>query len=245
MFSTPLAVAEMVKYACNAYHALKICFANEIGSFCALAGVDAARVMDIFAADKKLNISPAYLKPGFAFGGSCLPKDLRSLNYRAKEMDLRLPLLENLMPSNAEHLERAVQAVLLTEKRKVAILGLSFKAGTDDLRESPSVQLIKRLIGEGCTVRIWDDNVCLGRLLGSNRQFIEEVIPHIGSLLHNDLEEVIGSAEVVVIGTTAAGPAAMARHLRPGQIVIDLVNMKNGELAIEAPEPGVQVAAAD
>jgi GDP-mannose 6-dehydrogenase len=223
VFSTPVAVAEMVKYTCNAYHALKISFANEIGAFCEQVGVDPYQVMQIFAADKKLNISAAYLSPGFAFGGSCLPKDLRSLNYKAKELDLRLLLLDAIMPSNAEHIERALHTVLQTGKRKIGMLGLSFKAGTDDLRESPAVQLIKRLIGEGCEIKIWDDNVSLGRLMGSNRQFIEEVIPHIGTLLCGDLGEVIGSAEVVVRGTKALERASVAGMLRPEQDFIDLV----------------------
>jgi GDP-mannose 6-dehydrogenase len=226
VFSTPLAVAEMVKYTCNAYHALKISFANEIGAFCDQVGVDSSQVMKIFAADKKLNISSAYLSPGFAFGGSCLPKDLRSLNYKAKELDLRLLLLDAIMPSNAEHIERALHTVLQTGKRKIGMLGLSFKAGTDDLRESPAVQLIKRLIGEGCEIKIWDDNVTLGRLMGSNRQFIEEVIPHIGSLLCGDMREVIDPSEVIVLGTKAVERASIAGLLRPEQVLVDLVGAK-------------------
>jgi GDP-mannose 6-dehydrogenase len=225
IFETPLAVAEMVKYVSNAFHALKVGFANEVGTLSKTLGVDARRVTEIFTSDTRLNISPAYLSPGFAFGGSCLPKDLRALGYRAKELDLRLPLLEAILPSNREHVERAVEMVLRKGKKKIGLLGLSFKSGTDDLRESPQVQLTKRLLGEGCQVRIWDQNVSLGHLMGSNRQFIEEVIPHIGSLLSTSLEEVLASAEVIVIGTTSVAGEWLATQLRPDQVVVDLVNL--------------------
>jgi GDP-mannose 6-dehydrogenase len=171
-----------------------------------------------------LNISPAYLSPGFAFGGSCLPKDLRALSHRAKELDLGLPLLESVLLSNAQHVDRAVEAVLRTNKKKISFLGLSFKPGTDDLRESPQVQMIKRLLGEGSQVRVWDRDVSLGRLAGSNRQYIEEVIPHIGSLLSADLEEVVRSGEVVVIATKV-DKDRLDRCLGRDQIVIDLVNL--------------------
>jgi GDP-mannose 6-dehydrogenase len=164
--------------------------------------------------------------PGFAFGGSCLPKDLRALGYRAKELDLRLPVIEAILPSNQEHVERALAAVMQTGKRKVGLLGLSFKAGTDDLRESPLVQLIKRLLGEGFDLAIWDRDVSMGRLMGSNRQYIEEVIPHIGSLLAKKIEEVVNAAEVVIIGTTSVDKETLAGFLRPEQFVIDLVNFK-------------------
>jgi len=224
-FETSIPVAEMVKYASNMFHAVKVGFANEMGTLCKHLGVDTEAVSRIFASDIKLNISPAYLSPGFAFGGSCLPKDLRALGYRAKELDLSLPLLEALMPSNAEHLNRAVDAVLQTNKKKVSVLGLSFKAGTDDLRESPQVQLVKRLLGEGCQIRIWDQDVSLGRLAGSNRQYIEEVIPHIGSLLSTDLEQVVRSAEVVIVGNKSAKKEQLSQYLDAGQIVLDLVNL--------------------
>ena len=223
VFQTPVSTAETIKYVCNAYHALKVCFANEVGSICQQAGVDAERVMDIFATDTKLNISAAYLKPGFAFGGSCLPKDLRALTYKAKELDLHLPLLASIIPSNDAHIERAMQSVLQSGKRKIGVLGLSFKSGTDDLRESPAVQLIKRLIGEGSNIKVWDDNVMLGRLVGSNRQYIEEVIPHIGSLLCADVREVVAFAEVVVIANKALDRETIVHLLEPEQIVIDLV----------------------
>jgi len=225
-FETSLSVAEMVKYVSNAYHALKVSFANEIGTLSKQLGVDTESVMEVFTADTKLNISGAYLMPGFAFGGSCLPKDLRALGYRARELDLRLPVIEAILPSNQEHIERALGAVLQTGKRKVGLLGLSFKAGTDDLRESPQVQLIKRLLGEGFELCIWDRDVSLGRLMGSNRQFIEEVIPHIGSLLATELEHVVNAAEVIIIGTTSIDKETLAGVLHPEQFVIDLVNFK-------------------
>jgi len=224
MFETSIRVAEMVKYVSNLYHAVKVGFANEVGTLCKHLGVETDQVTKIFMSDTKLNISSAYLAPGFAFGGSCLPKDLRAITYRGKELDLELPLLESLMPSNAQHVDRAVEAVLATGKRKIAMLGLSFKAGTDDLRESPQVQLIKRLLGEGCQVKIWDKDVSLGRLAGSNRQYIEEVIPHIGSLLSADMPEVLQGGEVVIVGTKIER-AELGKLLAPGQIVIDLVNL--------------------
>jgi GDP-mannose 6-dehydrogenase len=226
IFETSFRSAEMVKYVCNAWHAVKVSFANEIGTLAKELGVDAEAVVEIFTADTKLNISPTYLKPGFAFGGSCLPKDVRALNYRAKELDLKLPLFDAIMPSNEEHLKRAIEMVLDTGKRNVAILGLSFKAATDDLRESPQVQLVKHLLGEGCTIKIWDDNVSLGRLLGSNRDYIEQAIPHIGSLLENDLGTIVKNAEVVVIGTRGISRVQLQRELRPDHIVVDLVNLE-------------------
>jgi GDP-mannose 6-dehydrogenase len=225
VFETTFPVAEMVKYVSNVFHAVKIGFANEVGTLCKHLGVDSETVTQIFTSDHKLNISPAYLSPGFAFGGSCLPKDLRAITYRAKELDLSLPLLEALTPSNAEHVSRGVETILRTNRRKIAVLGLSFKAGTDDLRESPQVQLIKRLLGEGCQVRVWDRDVSLGRLAGSNRQYIEEVIPHIGSLLSSDLEDVVRFGEVVVVGTKSAEKSWLERCLSKEQIVIDLVNL--------------------
>jgi GDP-mannose 6-dehydrogenase len=226
VFETSFRAAEMTKYICNAWHAVKVSFANEVGTLARELGVDAESVVEIFTSDTKLNISSSYLKPGFAFGGSCLPKDIRALNYRAKELDLILPLFQSIMPSNEEHLERAVEMVLETGKKKVALLGLSFKAATDDLRESPQVQLAKRLLGEGRDLKIWDDNVSLGQLIGSNRQYIEDVIPHIGSLLCPDLETALAHAEVVVIGTRGLDRETLTRQIRSGQIVIDLVNLE-------------------
>ncbi len=240
IFETSLAVAEMAKYLSNAFHALKVSFANEVGTLSKHLGVDTQAVMDIFTSDTRLNISAAYLSPGFAFGGSCLPKDLRALVHRAKELDVKLPLLEAILPSNREHIERAVEAVLRAHKKKIGLLGLSFKAGSDDLRESPQVQLTKRLLGEGCQIRIWDQHVLLGRLIGSNRQFIEEVIPHIGSLLSSSLQEVVETAEVVVIGTRSVEKEVLAKYLGPEQLVIDLVNLeRDRRLEGLAPYEGI------
>lgn len=226
VFETSVRTAEMVKYVCNCFHALKVGFANEIGTLCKQMHVDTEEVIEIFKSDTRLNISPAYLAPGFAFGGSCLPKDLRALTYRAKELDLNIPLLSSILASNDEHLNRAIDSVLNTGKKKIGILGLSFKAETDDLRESPLVQLIKRLIGEGCSVQVWDPYVSLGRLVGSNRQFIEEVIPHIGSLLLPELSDVIREAEVVAVGTRGVNRQTLEELVRPDQVVIDLVNLE-------------------
>ena len=239
VFETSIPVAEMVKYVSNAFHAVKVSFANEVGTLCKNLGVDTEAVTKIYTSDTKLNISPAYLSPGFAFGGSCLPKDLRALAYRAKELDLGLPLLESVLPSNAVHIDRAVDAVLRANKKKVSFLGLSFKAGTDDLRESPQVQVIKRLLGEGCQVRVWDRDVSLGRLAGSNRQYIEEVIPHIGSVLSADFEEVVQAGEVVVIATKLE-KGQLARYLGPSQIVIDLINLdRAGRPSVAASYEGI------
>jgi len=226
VFETSFRSAEMVKYTCNAWHALKVSFANEVGTLAKALGVDAETLIEVFSADTKLNISPSYLNPGFAFGGSCLPKDVRALNYRAKELDLKLPLFQSILASNDAHLNRAIEIIQSIGKKNIAVLGLSFKSATDDLRESPQVQLVKRLIGEGCQVKIWDDNVFLGRLIGSNRQYIEDVIPHIGSLLSSELEKVLDGAEVVVIGTRGIDRKKLEAHIRPEQFVVDLVNLE-------------------
>ena len=239
IFETSFRSAEMVKYVCNAWHAVKVSFANEVGTLAKELGVDPGTVVDIFTADTKLNISPTYLKPGFAFGGSCLPKDVRALNYRAKELDLTLPLLQSVLSSNEEHLNRAVELVLATGKRKIGMLGLSFKAATDDLRESPQVQLIKRLLGEGCTIKIWDDNVSLGRLIGSNREYIEQTIPHIGTLLENDLPTILADAEVVIVGTRGISRDQLQPHLRPDHVVLDLVNLEKDRRPAAAKYEGI------
>ena len=224
LFAVPVYAAEMVKYACNSFHALKVAFANEIGTLCKHAGVDTESVTKIFLSDKQLNISAYYLNPGFAFGGSCLPKDVRALAYLGKELDCKLPLIESILPSNNEHIERAIQAILARGKKKIGMLGLSFKSGTDDLRESPQVLLIKRLIGEGYQARIWDENVFMGRLIGSNRQFIEDNIPHIGTLLNNDFAQVVNESEVIVVSSKIDNEKLEAL-LQPHHIVIDLISL--------------------
>jgi GDP-mannose 6-dehydrogenase len=220
---TDLGPAELVKYASNAFHALKVTFANEIGLLAKDLGVDSHQVMEVFARDTRLNISPAYLKPGFAFGGSCLPKDVRSLVARARTRHLELPVLSAILPSNDRHLAQALELVERTGRRRVGMLGLSFKPGTDDLRESPNVALTERLIGKGYEVRIFDRNVSLARIVGANRRYIEEAIPHLSSLLVTDLAEVVAHAEVLVVGVADPAFAALPDLVRPDQHVIDLV----------------------
>lgn len=224
-YVTNLEVAETVKYASNIYHALKITFANELGAYCKSLGIDSHEVMDLFALDTKLNISKAYLRPGFAFGGSCLPKDLRALLYHAKSQDLSLPLLEAVLPSNERHLHRVVEMVLAQGKRKIGILGLSFKAGTDDLRESPLVLLTETLLGKGYELRILDRDVAMARLMGGNKEYIEKEIPHLSSLLCRSLDEIIEFAEVIIIGNGNREYAAVFEKRKPEQIIIDLVRL--------------------
>jgi GDP-mannose 6-dehydrogenase len=219
---TAIKTAEMMKYVSNSWHALKICFANEIGNVCSAYGVDAHDVMRIFMMDKKLNISEAYLRPGFAFGGSCLPKDVRALVYAGRSADVALPVLSSILGSNEAQIRRGVDAVLATRKRKVGVVGLSFKPGTDDLRESAMVTLVETLIGKGCDVRILDRNVSIARLVGANRRYIEEEIPHISSLMCDDVESLLAHAEVLVIGNADEQAARALAGVRPGCVVIDL-----------------------
>ena len=214
--------AEMVKYVANAFHALKVCFANEIGDVCTALGVDAQEVMRIFLMDRKLNVSEAYLRPGFAFGGSCLPKDLRALQYAARSADVWAPLLSTILPSNEAQIRRAIEAVLAARKRRVGVVGLSFKPGTDDLRESPTVALVEALIGKGCEVKVLDRNVSLARLIGANRRYIEEEIPHIASLMCEDPKTLLDHAEVLVIGNTSEEAALAVAAAGPSHLVVDL-----------------------
>jgi GDP-mannose 6-dehydrogenase len=225
MLRTDIETAEMVKYADNAWHALKVGFANEIGSLCKALQVDAHRVMEIFCQDQKLNLSPYYLKPGFAFGGSCLPKDLRALLYKAKTLDVSLPILSAVLPSNQLQIERGVQAVIEKGNRRVGILGFSFKAGTDDLRESPMVELTERLIGKGYDLRVYDRNVSLACLHGANRDYILNKIPHISRLMVPHIDDVLAHAQTVVIGNAAPEFADVPRHIGEGQTVIDFVRI--------------------
>jgi GDP-mannose 6-dehydrogenase len=217
--------AEMVKYVCNAFHALKITFANEMGILAQSMGVDSHQVMDLVCRDTKLNLSAKYLKPGFAFGGSCLPKDVRALVHRGRQQDLHLPLTESLLDSNRAQIERAVTLVTSLRRKAVTILGLSFKAGTDDLRESPLVTLTETLLGKGFTVRIYDNNISMARLMGANREYIEKEIPHLSSLLVTDLAEAVRLGDVLVVGNAAAEFAELPRLCRAGQAVIDLVRI--------------------
>jgi GDP-mannose 6-dehydrogenase len=225
LISTSIRVAEMIKYTSNAWHALKICFANEIGNLSKRLGIDSHEVMDIFCQDEKLNLSPSYLKPGFAFGGSCLPKDLRALQYRAKELDLDLPLIQSILPSNKLQIQRAIDEVLETGRKNIGLLGFSFKAGTDDLRESPLVILAETLLGKGLTLKIYDRNVSLARLVGSNKEYIEQQIPHLSALLCHTIDEVLAHADVIVIGNASPEFAGVVPKCRPDQIVIDLVRV--------------------
>ncbi len=222
---TDIQTAEMVKYADNAWHALKVGFANEIGNLCKALEVDAHRVMDIFCQDQKLNLSPYYLKPGFAFGGSCLPKDVRALLYKAKTLDLSLPILSSVLPSNQLQIERGVQAVVEKGNKKVGILGFSFKAGTDDLRESPMVELTERLIGKGYELKIYDRNVSLAAIHGANRDYILNRIPHISRLMVPTIEEVLAHAQTIVIGNAAPEFAEVPRRVADGQTILDFVRV--------------------
>jgi len=225
---TTVRSAEMMKYCCNNFHALKITFANETARLCDALGVDAFEVMGLMCQDTHLNISRAYLKPGFAFGGSCLPKDLRATTYLAKIHDVEIPMLAGIMPSNRDHLDLALQKLLATGKRKIGFVGLSFKTGTDDLRESPLVSLAEQLIGKGMQLSIYDPEVRLAQLLGANRSFIEKHLPHIGQMLRAEIETVIDESEVLVAGLAdQAVFDTLASRCRPDQVVLDLVNLPN------------------
>lgn len=219
---TRLANAEMVKYACNAFHALKISFANEVGNLCKRVGLDGREVMNIFCLDDRLNISPVYLQPGFAFGGSCLPKDVRAILHKAGEADLDLPVLRAVLPSNKLQIDHAFRLIKKTGKRRVAMLGLSFKPGTDDLRESPMAELAEMLIGKGYDVSIYDREVSLARIHGSNKAYIEHVIPHISSLLKGTVAAALDGAEVVVLAKRSQEFRAALTGRAPGQQIIDL-----------------------
>ena len=239
LVGTTIRVAEMMKYTSNAWHAVKIVFANEIGNLCKQVGVDSHDVMDIFCKDTKLNLSSYYLKPGFAFGGSCLPKDVRALQYRAREADLELPLINSVLESNRLQVLRAVERVVDTGRKKVGLLGFSFKAGTDDLRESPMVILAEALLGKGFSLRIYDRNVSLARLVGANKQYIDEQIPHLSQHLSESLDEVIGESEVIVVGNNAPEFSDAVTRCRPDQIVIDLVRLPLDFSKVQAQYDGI------
>lgn len=223
---TDIGTAEMLKYACNAFHALKIVFANEIGRLSQSLNVDSREVMRLVTRDRQLNISPAYLRPGFAFGGSCLPKDLRALLYMAKEEDVDLPMLDGVVRSNQQQVDHAVDFILQQGRRRVGMIGLSFKSGTDDLRESPLVTLAERLIGKGIELRIHDPNVQLARLIGANRRYIEDKLPHIGRLLSDDCAALIQDSELIIVGLSDAHLSEQVINAaQPSQTVLDLVGM--------------------
>ncbi len=224
-------VAEAMKYACNAFHALKVGFANEIGSICKSLEIDSHQVMSLLCEDTKLNISPRYLRPGFAFGGSCLPKDVRALAYRARERDVAAPLLGGLLESNRSQIDRAFQMIQAARVRRVAILGLAFKAGTDDLRESPLVTLVEMLVGRGYTLRIHDRDVREANITGANREYVEQEIPHLWELMASSLDEAITGAELVVIGNATAELQDLDSRLTPGQRILDLTRFQPGRVS--------------
>lgn len=231
---TTIRTAEMMKYASNTFHALKVCFANEIGKVCKAFDVDAYEVMRTFRMDRKLNVSEAYLRPGFAFGGSCLPKDIRALIHGATHADVSLPLISSILPSNEAQIRNAVDTVMAFGKRRVGIVGLAFKAGTDDLRESPMVALVEALIGKGCQLRILDRNVSIARLVGANRRYIEEEIPHISSLMCDSAKELLAHAEVIVVGSSSEAATSVLEGSLPGHAIVDL---ENGILKNPVSEP--------
>ena len=213
----------MIKYACNCFHAVKISFANEIGALCGKLEIPAHEVMQTLCADVKLNISATYLKPGFAFGGSCLPKDLRALTYRASRLDLKLPLLENVLPSNDRHLQRSIEAALALPARRIGIYGLAFKENTDDLRESPIVTMIEQLIGKGRELRIYDPHIQIDQIYGANRNFVLNAIPHLGKLLDSTLEEMLSKSEHVILAQKPTADA-ITRIQAAGVPVLDVVS---------------------
>jgi GDP-mannose 6-dehydrogenase len=219
---TSIATAEMTKYVANAFHALKVCFANEIGDACTALGADSQEVMDVFLRDHKLNVSEAYLRPGFAFGGSCLPKDVRALVWAARFHDVNTPLLSSILPSNESQIRSAIDSVLRTRKRRIGVVGLAFKPGTDDLRESPVVTLVEALIGKGCDVRVLDRNVRMARLMGANRRYIESEIPHIASLLCDDVESLVEHADALVIGGAGEDAKRALDLVQADTTIIDL-----------------------
>jgi GDP-mannose 6-dehydrogenase len=216
-----------------------VCFANEVGNLCKSLDVDSHEVMNIFCQDDKLNLSPYYLKPGFAFGGSCLPKDVRALQYRAKEMDVAMPVIESILGSNRLQIERAIDMVVHSGHKRVGLLGFSFKAGTDDLRESPIVILAEALLGKGYALKIYDRNVSLARLVGANREYIEHQIPHLSSLLCETVDQVIDGSDVIVVGNAAPEFSDAVRRCRPEQTVIDLVRLPVDRSAVAAKYEGI------
>lgn len=237
--STGIRTAEMIKYASNAWHALKVCFANEIGNLCKRLDIDSHDVMEIFCQDQKLNLGSYYLKPGFAFGGSCLPKDVRALQYRAREVDLDLPVIQSILASNQLQIQHALDLIVETGSKRVGLLGFSFKAGTDDLRESPIAILGELLLGKGCKLCIYDRNVSLARLVGANKEYIERQIPHLSSLLCETIDEVLENCDVIVVGNKAPEFDEALTRTRPDQTVIDLVRVKTDLAAVPARYEGI------
>ena len=239
LVTTSIRVAEMLKYTSNAWHALKVCFANEIGNLCKRLGVDSHEVMDIFCRDETLNLSAYYLKPGFAFGGSCLPKDVRALQYRAKEVDVELPVISQILTSNRLQIQHAFDEVMETGRKKIGLLGFSFKAGSDDLRESPCAILAEALLGKGLSLQIYDKNVSLARLVGANKEYIDQQIPHLSSLLCDSIEQLVQHSEVIIVGNQSAEFADALTRTTPDQIVIDLVRLPMAGAHVNAEYRGL------
>jgi GDP-mannose 6-dehydrogenase len=239
LVNTSIRTAEMIKYASNTWHALKVCFANEIGNLCKRVDIDSHEVMDIFCRDEKLNLSSYYMKPGFAFGGSCLPKDVRALQYRAKEVDLDMPVIKAILGSNQLQIQHALEQVTESGKKRVGLLGFSFKAGTDDLRESPIVILAEALLGKGYDLRIYDRNVSIARLVGANKEYINTQIPHLSSLLCETIDEVLDHSEVIVVGNAAPEFADALKRTRADQTIVDLVRVKTAREDIPADYQGI------
>ena len=237
--TTTIRTAEMMKYASNTWHALKVTFANEIGNVCKRVGIDSHEVMNIFCKDEKLNLSSYYMKPGFAFGGSCLPKDVRALQYRAKEVDLEMPVIQAILGSNQMQIQHAIDEIVDTGRKRVGLLGFSFKAGTDDLRESPIVILAEALLGKGYALRIYDRNVSIARLVGANKDYINKQIPHLSSLLSDSIDDVLEHSEVIVVGNGAPEFGDALTRTRPDQIVLDLVRVKTERSQIPADYRGI------
>jgi GDP-mannose 6-dehydrogenase len=237
--TTTIRTAEMMKYASNTWHALKVTFANEIGNICKRLEIDSHEVMEIFCKDTKLNLSSYYMKPGFAFGGSCLPKDVRALQYRAKEVDLDMPVIQAILGSNLLQIQHAIDEIVDTGKKKVGLLGFSFKAGTDDLRESPIVILAEALLGKGYQLCIYDKNVSLARLVGANKEYINKQIPHLSSLLTDTIDEVLDNSEVIVVGNAAPEFGDALTRTRPDQIIMDLVRVKTDRAQIPGDYRGI------
>lgn len=239
LIRTEIKIAEMIKYTDNAFHALKVAFANEIGSICKELEFDSHKVMDIFCTDYKLNLSPYYLKPGFAFGGSCLPKDLRAMTYESKMRDVETPLLNAVLESNRKQILKVIRKLLEYKGCTLGFLGLSFKGGTDDLRESPIVEVIEAMIGKGFAVRIYDKNVSLGMLMGSNKEFIEKEIPHISSLMCSTVDELVQNVDVIIVANHSNEFREAVNNGREGQVVVDLVRIVDGDNNLKSQYYGI------
>ena len=239
LVNTSIRTAEMIKYASNTWHALKVCFANEVGNLCKRLDIDSHEVMDIFCRDEKLNLSSYYMKPGFAFGGSCLPKDVRAMQYRAKEVDLDMPVIQSILGSNQLQIRHAIDMVVETGKKRVGLLGFSFKAGTDDLRESPIVILAEALLGKGYSLRIYDRNVSIARLTGANKEYINKQIPHLSALLSESIDDVVDQSDVIVVGNGSPEFAEALKRTRPDQTVIDLFRLNVDRQEVPAKYTGI------